>query len=178
MNTFSRTSALSAVTLAIAAVALSACGSSDNGDTATAAATGGGETVSTTSVDGVGTVVVDSSGNALYSPSQEANGMIKCTGSCEQVWKPLTAAGTPTASAEVTGKLGTVKRPDGSEQVTYDGAPLYTFSEDGGPGKVTGDGLADSFDGKSFNWNVVSVSGGTNGGGAATQDTTSPSYGY
>ncbi|MDX6580842.1 MAG: hypothetical protein QOI10_26 [Solirubrobacterales bacterium] len=164
MNTSARTAALSAVPLVIAALVLSACGS--NGDTSTAAAPAaaatGGETVATTTVDGVGTVLVDSSGSALYSPSQEASGKISCTGSCEQIWKPLTASGTPTASADVTGALGTVKRPDGGEQVTLDGAPLYTFAEDS-PGQVTGDGVQDSFDGKDFTWHAVTV-------GAAPQE--------
>jgi predicted lipoprotein with Yx(FWY)xxD motif len=108
MNAYRRTTALSVVSPLIAALALSACGSSGDSATATAAASTGGDTVMTASVDGVGTVLVDSNGNALYSPSQEANGMIRCTGSCAQIWKPLTATGTPTGSADVTGKLGTV----------------------------------------------------------------------
>ena len=121
----------------------------------------------TASVDGVGTVLVDSNGDALYSPSQEANGMIQCTGSCAQIWKPLTAAGAPTGSADVTGKLGTVKRPDGTEQVTLDGAPLYTFTEDS-PGQVNGDGFQDSFGGKDFTWHVLTVGGAPQQGQSTT----------
>ena len=162
MNAFRCTTALSAIVLALA---LSACGSSD--DTTTSASSGGGETVSTADVSGVGTVLVDANGNALYSPDQEANGRIQCTGSCEQIWMPLTATGQPTASSDVTGQLATVKRPDGTEQVTLNGAPLYTFAEDS-PGQATGNGVQDSFDGKDFTWNAVTADGSA----AARGDTT------
>ena len=91
MKIYHRTAALSVVSLVIAALALSACGSNGDSTTATPAAGTGGETVMTASVDGAGTVLVDAKGDALYSPSQEANGMIHCTGSCEQIWKPVTA---------------------------------------------------------------------------------------
>ena len=156
MNVYRRTAALSVVSLVIAALALSACGSNGDSTNAIAAAGTGGATVMTASVDGVGTVLVDANGDALYSPSQEANGMIHCTGSCAQIWKPVTASGAPTGSADVTGKLGTVKRPDGTEQVTLDGAPLYTFAEDS-PGQVNGDGVQDSFGGRDFTWHVITV---------------------
>ena len=177
MNAYRRTAALSVVSLLIAALALSACGSSGDSDTATAAASTGGDTVMTASVDGVGTVLVDSNGDALYSPSQEANGMIQCTGSCAQIWKPLTAAGAPTGSADVTGKLGTVKRPDGTEQVTLDGAPLYTFTEDS-PGQVNGDGVKDSFGGKDFTWHVLTVGGAPQQGQSTTAGSQAGGYGY
>jgi predicted lipoprotein with Yx(FWY)xxD motif len=166
MNAFRCTAALSVTALALA---LSACGSSD--DTTTAAPSGntasGDETVSTASVDGVGTVLVDASGNALYSPDEESNGKIQCTGECEQIWMPLAASGTPTASADVTGELGTVKRPDGTEQVALDGAPLYTFAEDS-PGQATGDGVQDSFGGNDFTWHAVTADGTAVQGGETT----------
>ena len=41
-------------------------------------------------------------------------------------------------------------RPDGSRQVTFDGRPLYRFAEDSDAGTVTGNGIADSFDGQSL----------------------------
>ena len=54
MNIYRRTAALSVVSLVIAALALSACGSNGDSTTATAAAGTGGETVMTASVDGAG----------------------------------------------------------------------------------------------------------------------------
>jgi predicted lipoprotein with Yx(FWY)xxD motif len=138
------------------------------------------DTVAVSDIGGAGTVLVDSQGDALYTPEQEASGKILCTGSCLSEWMPLTASGSsnPTASADVTGKLGTVKRPDGGQQVTIDGAPLYTFVEDGGPGNVTGDGFADQFDGQSFTWHVVRGDGTTSSASQSGSTTTSSGGGY
>jgi predicted lipoprotein with Yx(FWY)xxD motif len=136
---------------AAAAAGLSACGSSKP------AAAGG--TVSPKSVSGVGAVLVDSKGFALYSPDQEKSGTVRCIGSCTAVWVPLTLSkgvSAPTASSTLMSKLGTVMRPDGKTQVTFDGEPLYRFSPDGSPGKVTGNGASDQFGGRSFTWHVVS----------------------
>ncbi|HTE63359.1 MAG TPA: hypothetical protein VK631_23590 [Solirubrobacteraceae bacterium] len=154
--------------LAALALALGACGN----DTEQPAATAGGKapTVSVKDVDGVGSVLVDQDGAALYTADVEADGTIHCTAGCLSIWVPLAApAGAPTAADGVGGKLDTVKRPDGSMQVTHDGKPLYTFAEDTQPGQVTGDGLKDTFDGQSFTWHAVTSQGtssGTSGGGA------------
>ena len=70
----------------------------------------------------------------LYSLSGEQAGHFICTSAaCLEVWHPLKApAGTPSAPVA---SLGTVKRPDGTEQLTYKGMPLYTFSADRPPAK-------------------------------------------
>ena len=105
-------------------------------------------------------MLVDSHGAALCSAEQEAAGMIRCSGACATIWIPLKAGtATPTAGSGVTGKLATVMRPDGSRQVTYDGRPLYTFARDGGPGKVTGNGIGDTFGGTSFTWHALTTKG-------------------
>jgi predicted lipoprotein with Yx(FWY)xxD motif len=180
MNAFARRSAILTSLAIAAAFGLAACGSSDDSTgSTTATAAGGGETVAVSSISGAGEVLVDGTGNALYTPDQEAGGKISCTASCESEWMPLTVSGSsqPTASSDVSGKLGTVKRPDGGEQVTFDGAPLYTFVEDGGPGKVTGDGFADQFDGKQFTWHVVRPAG-SNAAAPPTTTTTDSGGGY
>lgn len=90
----------------------------------------------------LGTVLVDSNGMTLYHLSGEQNGKFICTSSaCVGVWHPLTAssAGAPTG----VGSLGTVKRPDGTLQVTYKGTPLYTFAHDQQPGETNGQGIKD-----------------------------------
>jgi predicted lipoprotein with Yx(FWY)xxD motif len=89
-----------------------------------------------------GTILVDASGNALYHFDQDTPTRTACTGGCATLWPPLTvASGQPTAGAGVNGKLGLLARPDGAQQVTYNGAPLYRFSRDSAPGQVTGDGF-------------------------------------
>jgi predicted lipoprotein with Yx(FWY)xxD motif len=181
MNALGRGSRILILIGLAAALGLAACGGSDDSDDTASGPPAGGDTVALSSISGAGEVLVDSAGNALYSPDEEANGKIRCTGSCESEWIPLTVSGSsqPTSSADVDGKLDTVKRPDGSEQVTLDGAPLYTFADDGGPGNVTGDGFSDEFDGQSFTWHVVRAGGS---GASATPETstttTQPEGGY
>jgi predicted lipoprotein with Yx(FWY)xxD motif len=123
----------------------------------------GNEQVSVSDVNGVGDVLVDEKGDALYMSEQEASGMVLCTDGCTAFWEPLTmsAPGSPTGASSVDGTLGTVERPDGARQITFDGAPLYRFTEDSSPGDVSGDGFADSFDGKQFTWHVARPGGAT-----------------
>jgi predicted lipoprotein with Yx(FWY)xxD motif len=139
----------------IAAVALAACGSSGN-DAATASSP-----TSTVSLDN--NLLVDSTGAALYTPDQEKSGTIMCTGECAKIWVPLKASGQPSAANGVSGKLGTVKRPDGTTQVTLDGRPLYRFAEDTANGKATGDNVKDAFGGRHFTWHAESQGGGSSG---------------
>jgi len=135
----------------------------------------GGETVSVAMVAGVGDVLVDSKGDALYSPEQEAGGKVLCTGACTSIWVPLTVPNgdQPTGSSDVSAKLGVVERPDGAAQVTYDGKPLYTFVKDNEPRTVTGNGFTDAFGGTSFTWHVA-ASGPVSGGSTSTGG----GYGY
>jgi predicted lipoprotein with Yx(FWY)xxD motif len=43
--------------------------------------------------------------------------------------------------AGIPGTFGVVMRTDGSRQLTYDGAPLYTFVQDKDSGDAYGQGL-------------------------------------
>jgi predicted lipoprotein with Yx(FWY)xxD motif len=148
--------------LIAAAVTLAACGG--GGGDATAMSSAGAGAVSVKDVGGTGTVLVDSAGQALYASDQEAAAhKVLCTGACNSFWEPVTATGNVTSSSSVPGKLGTVKRPDGGMQVTYNGDPVYSFTQDSA-GEVTGDGFKDAFDGQQFTWHVITVG---NAGGAS-----------
>lgn len=160
----------------VAAVAIAACGGgSTGGDSATAATPAmSGQTVSVKDVGDAGRVLVDSSGQALYASDQEAGGRIMCTDACLSFWKPLTInGGDPHGS--VPGKLGVVQRPDGTRQVTFDGRPVYSFTQEGA-GEVTGDRFMDAFDGQQFTWNVVAI-GGSDGSSMAGSNA-SPQVSY
>jgi predicted lipoprotein with Yx(FWY)xxD motif len=156
------TSAALGATLVLAACGGGRSGSSDSAPSASAGRT----TVAIKQVDGIGRVLVDASGKALYSSDVEADGKVRCTGACTSFWEPLTVdSGTPAAAAGVA-RLDVIKRPDGTNQVTANGKLLYTFSEDA-PGKVEGNGFADDFEGRHFTWNAVLAGGkaaGTSGG--------------
>jgi predicted lipoprotein with Yx(FWY)xxD motif len=133
--------------------------------------------VSTRQLSGIGTALVDSSGKTIYTPRTpaEANGKIKCTGSCLSFWFPVTVSSTNSASSGLPGKLGTTHRPDGKTQLTYNGKPLYTFRLDTAAGQAHGSNFTDSFSGTSFTWEVVAAGGQAGGGGSPAP---APSYSY
>ena len=138
--------------IAIAIAASGGGGSSSSGSSASPPS--GGATVSVKEVGGVSDVLVDSTGRALYANDQETGGMVLCDGACVSFWTPLTVKGNTPTGKSLTGKLGVVRRPDGSKQVTYNGKLLYTFYLDK-PGQVGGDGFDDAFGGQQFTWHVV-----------------------
>ena len=158
----------------VTALFVSACGGS--GDSGAAAPDTPAATVSVSSVDGVGDVLVDAQGTALYAADQETGGMVVCTGSCTSIWKPLTVSGRPTAGDGVVAKLGTVERPDGHRQVTLAGRLLYRFMEDPEAGTVTGNGFADSFDGQAFRWHVATPKGISTSSDNSSSSSGSPGY--
>jgi predicted lipoprotein with Yx(FWY)xxD motif len=156
-------------------LAIAGCGGDSSDEDASAAAEGSSRTtVSVETIDGVGDVLVDSSGAALYTADQEMDGKVRCTRSCADIWIPLAVSGSdePTASDDVPGELGVVERPGGERQVSYDGQPLYSFADDTMAGEVTGDGLSDTFDGRLFSWRVVRTGGATDD--AAEQSSPGP----
>ena len=165
-----------AVAAVVVAIAAFSAGGSDNSSPSTAAPAAATATVSSREIAGMGTVLVDSAGRALYASNQEnAAGKVLCMDGCTSFWMPLTVAkGSPTERS-VSGELGVVKRPDGARQVTLNGKLLYSFTQDS-PGKVTGNGFEDAFGGQMFTWHVVQADGNSSssGGNAAT---TGP-YGY
>jgi predicted lipoprotein with Yx(FWY)xxD motif len=141
-----------------AALALAACGGGSSSSSSSTPSSVAKHTVSVRSIDGVGKVLVDSRGMALYSSNLDVKGKPACTGACTSFWKPLTlASGTPSAAAGA-GKVGVVMRADGMRQVTVGGKPLYTFVNDS-PGKVTGDGVSDAFSGRHFSWTAIRAGG-------------------
>ncbi len=109
-------------------------------------------TLKTADIGGV-TVLTNAAGLTLYWFAPDTTTTSKCTGSCAEYWPPV--FGTPEAGPGVTGTLGTIKRPGGSVQATYDGHPLYTYIGDGGPGQASGNKL----DLNGGYWYEVRVSG-------------------
>src|SRR5262249_28578619 len=138
-----RRAVLTLAAIALLAAGLAACGGSSSSSSSTSAqSAGGGGTVSTKSISGVGPAPVGPKGDGLYTNNMAGGSKIACTGQCTSIWVPLNApaGGMPTSSdSSVQAKLGTVKRSDGTSQVTFDGKPLYSFVQDS-PGQVTGNG--------------------------------------
>ena len=95
-------------------------------------------TLKTAKVSGI-TVLTNTNGLTLYWFAPDTPATSKCTGSCTAYWPPVT--GSPKAGPGVTGTLGTIKRPGGGLQATYEGHPLYTYVGDNGPGQAQGNDL-------------------------------------
>ena len=168
-----------AATVLLAACGVSSKSSSSTTSAASTAATqaassqrAAGAVVKTASSSSLGgTILVDAQGMTLYHLSGEQNGKFICTSSaCVGVWHPLTVAAgnTPTGVSS----LATVKRPDGSVQVTYKGTPLYTFGQDQSPGQANGQGVKDV-----GTWRAVTVSGESGAESTPSSPKSAPSGG-
>jgi predicted lipoprotein with Yx(FWY)xxD motif len=143
-----RTTSIRRGAVALALLALAGCGSSYGGGSASstssssASASASNAALKTASTS-LGKVVVDSGGRTVYVFDKDTagSGTSACTAACLAKWSPVQAtSGKPTGTG-VTGQLGTIKRDDGTEQVTLAGMPLYLYSGDAKAGDVTGQGV-------------------------------------
>jgi predicted lipoprotein with Yx(FWY)xxD motif len=126
--------------------ALLAAGCSGAAGTAGTAGSPGGQkvTIMARSVSGVGTVLVNARGYALYMFQPDGRRSVTCTGACAGTWPPVMvpAGGTAVAGAGVKAALlGSAPDPDGGRVVTYDGWPLYGYTGDVSPGDATGQNI-------------------------------------
>lgn len=77
-----------------------------------------------------GSILFDGRGQAIYLFDKETS-RPDCYGACAEDWPPVLTKGSPVAGASVRGALlGTVKRTDGSTQVTYNNHPLYFYAHE------------------------------------------------
>jgi predicted lipoprotein with Yx(FWY)xxD motif len=83
-----------------------------------------------------GSMLFDSSKQAIYVFENDPNGETVCYDDCAEAWPPVFTNGKPQAGKGVDASLlGTVKRRDGKLQVTYAGRPLYFYAHER-PGEV------------------------------------------
>jgi predicted lipoprotein with Yx(FWY)xxD motif len=134
-----------AALILLAALTVAACGSSSGAATATPApskTTSSAPATVGVANSSLGSILVNSQGRTLYLFKADTSAKSACTGACATAWPPVLATGTPTAGTGLTAsKLGTITRSDGTQQVTYNGHPLYTFIQDTKPGQTTGQGV-------------------------------------
>jgi predicted lipoprotein with Yx(FWY)xxD motif len=132
-----RTGRLTAAALVVAALVLLGVAVGNAAGAAPAAASTD-TALKTTAIGGV-TVLTNGKGFTLYSFAPDTPTTSKCYGSCAAYWPP--AIGTAAAGSGLPGKTGTIKRTDGSTQLTYNGHPLYTYIGDTAPGQASGNNL-------------------------------------
>ena len=128
---------------------------------------------------GLGRILVNDRGRTLYLYAKDAHGKSACNGQCAGFWPPLIASGKPVATAGAKASLlGTVKRPDGRLQVTYNHHPLYTFVKDESKGQTNGEGV-NAFGAK---WYALSPAGAkvekSNATSSNAADPMTGGYGY
>lgn len=167
-------------TLALS-LTLAACGSSSyggsgsSGSTATpstsSSAASATQAVTTASSSKLGaTVLVDAQGMTIYHLSGESAGKFLCSSAeCEKAWKPVSAGETTSAVAG----LGTVTRPNGTKQLSYEGEPLYTFVGDKSPGEAAGQDVKE--DGGTWSAVTTAASAAATSSGSGTAPAASSS---
>ena len=160
-----RQTLLGASAVAAALLVLSACGS-ENGSSSSS--DNDSADLSVESVGGAGSVLVDRAGHPVYTNNVDERTRIRCVGQCAEFWPPVKVTGSVESSvAGVDGTFRWIERPEGGRQVSLDGKPLYTFSNDSGD-SVKGEGFTDDFHGTNFTWHVVAAAGSqssSDGGG-------------
>ncbi|MBI2887298.1 MAG: LPXTG cell wall anchor domain-containing protein [Chloroflexi bacterium] len=111
-----------------------------------------------------GTMLTDGAGRSLYLFTRDERNKSNCAGACAQIWPPLITEGAPQASTgAAAGLLGSTARADGSQQVTYNGWPLYYYAQDTQMGDVKGQNVnnvwfvVSPYGGPRMNWAAVSV---------------------
>jgi predicted lipoprotein with Yx(FWY)xxD motif len=103
------------------------------------------------------TVVVDTHSRTLYALRPETTRHLLCKSrACFAVWPPLTVRSPHVRLAAghgVEGRLGLLRRSNGTLQVTLRGTPLYRYSGDTGKDEANGEGIK-SFGGT---WHAVTA---------------------
>jgi predicted lipoprotein with Yx(FWY)xxD motif len=171
-------SALAGAAALTAAAALAACG--DSGfvaarDALPAGGTAGSSNATAVPTGGLGTgvtavgTVVTSDGFTVYRFAKDPTDPSKstCTGDCEAKWPPVHGDGQPALQGIPSGLVGTVGRPDGTQQLTLGGWPLYRFSGDTKPGDANGEGVGGT-------WAAVGSNGAPAAEGPAASPATAP----
>jgi predicted lipoprotein with Yx(FWY)xxD motif len=132
-------------------------GSSQGGASGTGTS-GAGTTVTVKHSAKLGTVLAAGSRKmTVYLFEADRGPSSACAEACAGVWPPVTTSGPPVAAgAAVAADLGTIKRADGTTQVTYKGHPLYYFVKD----KDSGDSYGQGVHGFGSSWYVLSPRGG------------------
>ena len=139
----------------------------------------------------IGAIVVDGAGRTLYrfdkdSASPPAS---NCEGACANLWPPVLVGTQISLTGVNRALLGTIKRADGTVQLTLRGWPLYRYAGDPAPGDVNGEGIggvwfavrptgAKALPASSTSSTSSTTSGNTSVGANSSNGTSPGGYGY
>lgn len=95
----------------------------------------------------LGVRLIATNGHTLYYFTKDLPNVSVCTGTCATNWPAYTVSpNAPLAAVTgVTGKVGTITKPDGSLQITYNRMPLYFWHLDQDPSDTYGQGILGSW---------------------------------
>ena len=91
----------------------------------------------------IGTYLIGYNAKTLYIYSKDQAGTSTCYGNCAKEWIPyvVPTGMTLNLEADVKGQANTLKRADGTSQVTYNGLPLYFYAGDTATEETNGNGI-------------------------------------
>jgi predicted lipoprotein with Yx(FWY)xxD motif len=106
-----------------------------------------------TTITSLGTVLT-SDGFTLYRYRKDSANPPKsnCTGKCAATWPPVVLNGPVGTNVIDPTMMGSLRRADGTEQLTINGWPVYRYSRDTDPGLMIGQGV----DGA---WSAIGIDG-------------------
>jgi predicted lipoprotein with Yx(FWY)xxD motif len=92
----------------------------------------------------MGAVATDAKGWVLYRFDKDSTigRTSACAGTCARIWPPALTSGEPKLVGIERGLVGTIRRADGTMQLTLGGWPLYRYAGDQKPGQWKGQGVA------------------------------------
>ncbi len=92
--------------------------------------------------DALGKFLADGDGRTLYMFARDSKSTTTCSDACAQSWPPfITQAKTEALEGVNAALIGTTQRKEGTNQVTYNGWPLYYRGTDTKAGDTTGHGI-------------------------------------
>ena len=95
----------------------------------------------------LGRVLATPTRQAIYVWNREPKGTIRCTGACAKAWPPVLVrrgVRVPMHVQGIKGDFGTIRRPGGARQLTFNRRPLYTYAHEK-PGQVLCNDVDDWF---------------------------------
>ena len=121
----------------------------------------------------LGSVLTNARGFTVYWFAKDTATNSACSGACAAAWPPVLGMPQAASGVKLTGKLGEIKRADGSMQATYDGHPLYLFAGDSEPGQANGNAV----DGFGALWYAIKIGTSTTASNNSSNSSNSGSSG-
>lgn len=128
---------------AVAMVALAGCSGGAPAPASTESSEAAAAPDITVAGSPIGEIVVNGEGMTAYVFDEDSVGAdaSACTGDCEALWPAITSESDTPVVDGITGTVGTITGVAGGKQITINGLPIYTFSQDSAPGDLNGQGL-------------------------------------